>query len=59
MMNFSTVLALSSRIQSVKILSMEMMMILMMAQTILVITQAVHQEVAVMESARPLLLLIP
>ena len=51
MMNLSIVLAFSSRIQNVKMLSMEMMM---MTQTIPVIAQAVHQALVVVEIAKTL-----
>ena len=50
MMNLSIVLAFSSRIQNVKMLSMEMMM--MMTQAIPVIAQAVHQALVVVEIAK-------
>ena len=49
MMNLSIVLAFSSRIQNVKMLSMEMMM---MTQAIPVIAQAVHQALVVVEIAK-------
>ena len=49
MMNLSIVLAFSSKIQNVKMLSMEMMM---MTQAIPVTAQAVHQALVVMEIAK-------
>ena len=49
MMNLSIVLAFSSRIQHVKMLSMEL---IMMTQTIPVIAQAVHQALVVEIIAR-------
>ena len=50
MMNLSIVLAFSSRIQNVKMLSMEMMM----TQAIPVTAQAVHQAQVVVEIAKTL-----
>ena len=56
MMNISIVLALSSRIQLAKMLSMELMMTIpMIIQAIPVIAQAIHLMEAVMVSVKTLI----
>ena len=56
MMNISIVLALSSRIQLAKMLSMELMMTIpMITQAIPVIAQAIHLMEAVMVSVKTLI----